>query len=105
MDSGTPAGLGLGPDPAMVPFNHLATDRKADSGARILVPMQALEDAEDFFSVPAVEPDPVIPDCKVPLDILLHRGDGNGGALRSAILHCIRDQVLKHLHHLCPMKM
>src|ERR1051326_6377036 len=64
VESGAGAGLRFQPDPAAAQGDDALGDGQAHAGARILVTMQALEEAEDLVMIARVDANPVVANRK-----------------------------------------
>src|SRR5580658_6962475 len=92
---GRPAsGVGLDPDPPMIPVHNSPTDGHPYAGSRISVAvMQPREKPKDVLPVLRVDADAVVTHGKRPMPILpFRRYMHNGWPSRAAVFYCIADE-------------
>jgi hypothetical protein len=85
-------------------FDNLPANRQADPGARIFrLGMEALKDDEDALRILRRNPDPIVPDGKVPGISLARGGEGDLWRRLAAILDRVGNQILEELAELHPV--
>src|SRR5260221_1577118 len=93
--------LRFDPNLAAVPFDDFLAKRQSDAGAGIFLPaVQALKEDENAPEILGRDPDPIVPDRKLPFQALAFDLHLNHWRLRAAELDRVADQVLEQLGEL-----
>ena len=82
------ARIRLHPDPAAIRLDDPLANRQADSGSRIILPVQPLEDPEDLLRVFRLDSDAVVLHRKEPIPVAAARAEmwmRGGSSLRYLI--------------------
>src|SRR5438309_1111642 len=90
---------GLHPNAAAITLDNTLANGEADTGSRVRVPMEPLENAEDLLSVLGLDADSVVPYREEPFagpPLGIHTDPGR--LFRTAVLDRVTDQVLEQLN-------
>src|SRR5579871_465818 len=90
--------LRLYPDPAAIALDDALANSQADAGAGILMPVQALEYAENLPGVAGLDSDSVVLHRELPVPVLGSGIDQNLRRLAGSVLQGVAHQILKQLH-------
>src|SRR5205823_7981930 len=81
------------PDAAAVALHDALTDRQADSGSRIRMPVQPLENSKDLLNIVGVDPDAVVPHGEMPFFVLTPGANVNLRRVRGTVFDRVADQI------------